>query len=152
MFDDEYWMRIAIQEAIIAKNKGEVPIGSILVKDNQLISKAHNCPISTNNPTAHAEIEVLRNAGKKLKNYRLSKTTLYVTLEPCIMCLGAMMHARVERLVFGASNTKKGLNKSFTDVTLDIQSNHKIKVSSGILEEDCAQILNSFFILCRNKF
>ena len=109
MTEDEKWMQLAILEANIAKDKGEVPVCSILVQNNQIISKAHNCQISKNDPTAHAEIEVLRKAGEKLNNYRLPQTTLYVTLEPCAMCLGAMIHARIERVVFGAFDPKSGV-------------------------------------------
>ena len=148
---DEKWMKLAMLEANIAKDIGEVPVGSILVQDNQIIARGHNCPISKNDPTAHAEIETIRNAGKKLNNYRLPKTTLYVTLEPCLMCIGAMIHARVERLVFGASDTKKELSKPSLDIFFETQSNYKIKVSSGILEKECANILSSFFKLRRNK-
>ena len=95
-------MKIALIEAKLAMDENEVPVGAILVQENNLIAQAHNQPIKKNDPTAHAEIEVLRRAGEKLKNYRFAKTTLYVTLEPCAMCLGAMIHARIERVVFGA--------------------------------------------------
>ena len=100
MNSDEKWMSLAIKQAIKADNEGEVPVGAVLVKDGQLIAQAHNQPISTNDATAHAEILVLRAAGKLQKNYRLIDTTIYVTLEPCAMCLGAMMHARVARIVY----------------------------------------------------
>jgi tRNA(adenine34) deaminase len=149
MNEDEKWMQFAIKEANIAKNKGEVPVGSILVQNNQIIAKAHNCPISKNDPTAHAEIEVLRKAGEKLQNYRLPKTTLYVTLEPCAMCLGAMIHARIERIVFGASDPKGGVCGSDANLSSEAFFNHKIIVNSGILEQDCKMILQSFFKLRR---
>ena len=109
MIRDEQWMKIAIDEAHLAMKENEIPVGAVLVKENKLIAKAHNRPILNRDPTAHAEIEVLRKAGEKLKNYRLPKTTLYVTLEPCAMCLGAMIHARIERVVFGASDPKSGV-------------------------------------------
>ena len=149
MIEDEKWMQIAILEANIAKDKGEVPVGSILVQNNQIISKAHNCPISKNDPTAHAEIEVLRKAGEKLNNYRLPQTTLYVTLEPCAMCLGAMIHARIERLVFGASDFKSGVCGSTIDLSSESIFNHQISGSGGILEHECKNILQSFFKLRR---
>ena len=149
MIEDEKWMQLAILEANIAKDKGEVPVGSILVQNNQIISKAHNCPISKNDPTAHAEIEVLRKAGEKLNNYRLPQTTLYVTLEPCAMCLGAMIHARIERVVFGASDPKSGVCGSTIDLSSESIFNHQISVSGGVLEHECKNILQSFFKLRR---
>ncbi len=149
MIEDEKWMRCAIIEANIAKDKGEVPVGSIIVQNNQIIAKAHNCPISKNDPTAHAEIEVLRKAGKKLLNYRLPKTTLYVTLEPCAMCLGAMIHARIERVVFGASDPKSGVCSSTINHSTESIFNHQISVSGGVLEHECKNILQSFFKLRR---
>ena len=149
MIEDEKWMQLAILEANIAKDKGEVPVGSILVQNNQIISKAHNCPISKNDPTAHAEIEVLRKAGEKLNNYRLPQTTLYVTLEPCAMCLGTMIHARIERVVFGASDPKSGVCGSTINLSSESIFNHQILVSSGVLEHECKNILQSFFKLKR---
>jgi tRNA(adenine34) deaminase len=149
MIEDEKWMRYALTEANIAKYKNEVPVGSIIVQDNQIIAKAHNCPISKNDSTAHAEIEVLRKAGKKLLNYRLPKTTLYVTLEPCAMCLGAMIHARIERVVFGASDPKSGVCGSTIDLLSESIFNHQILVSGGVLEHECKNILQSFFKLMR---
>ena len=146
---DEKWMQYAIIEANIAKDKGEVPVGSIIVQNNQVIAKAHNSPISKNDPTAHAEIEVLRKAGEKLLNYRLPKTALYVTLEPCTMCLGAMVHARIERVVFGASDPKSGVFGSTIDLSSESIFNHQISVSGGVLEHECKNILQSFFKLLR---
>ena len=149
MIEDEKWMQYAIIEANIAKDKGEVPVGSIIVQNNQVIAKAHNSPISKNDPTAHAEIEVLRKAGKKLLNYRLPQTILYVTLEPCAMCLGAMIHARIERVVFGASDPKSGVCGSTIDLSSESIFNHQISVSGGVLEHECKNILQSFFKLRR---
>ena len=149
MIKDEKWMQYAIIEANIAKDKGEVPVGSIIIKNNQIIAKAHNCPISKNAPTAHAEIEALRKAGKKLMNYRLPKTTLYVTLEPCAMCLGAIVHARIERVVFGALDPKSGVCGSTIDLSTKSIFNHQISVSGGVLEYECKKILQSFFKLRR---
>ena len=149
MTEDEKWMQLAILEANIAKDKGEVPVGSIIIQNNQIIAKAHNCPISKNDPTAHAEIEVLRKAGEILHNYRFPKTTLYVTLEPCAMCLGAMIHARIERVVFGASDPKSGVCGSTIDLSMESIFNHQISVSGGVLEHECKNILQSFFKLRR---
>ena len=149
MMEDEKWMQYAIIEANIAKDKGEVPVGSIIVQNNQIIAKAHNSPISKNDPTAHAEIEVLRKAGEILHNYRFPKTTLYVTLEPCAMCLGAMIHARIERVVFGASDPKSGVCGSTIDLSSESIFNHQISVSGGVLEHECKNILQSFFELRR---
>ena len=145
MNEDEKWMKIAISEANLAINEGEIPVGAVLIQDGKLIAKAHNQPILNHDPTAHAEVEVLRKAGKKLKNYRLARSTLYVTLEPCIMCLGAIMHARIERIVFGASDPKTGVCGSKTDLTSESFFTHKVKVDGGVLEEENKKILQSFF-------
>ena len=109
MSNDEEWMRIAIEEANLAMDKNEVPVGAVLVKNDTLIAQAHNKPITKNDPTAHAEIQLLRKAGEQQKNYRLPESTLYVTLEPCTMCFGAMVHARIDRIVYGASDPKTGV-------------------------------------------
>ena len=145
MSEDEKWMKIAISEANLAVNKGEIPVGAILIQDGKLIAKAHNKPILNHDPTAHAEVEVLRKAGKKLKNYRLARSTLYVTLEPCAMCLGAIMHARIERIVFGASDPKTGVCGSKADLTSEAFFTHKVKVDGGVLEKENKEILQSFF-------
>ena len=142
---DEQWVKIAIDEAHLAIDENEIPVGAVLVKDNKLIARAHNRPIINSDPTAHAEIEALRKAGKKLLNYRLPRTTLYVTLEPCAMCLGAMVHARIERVVFGASDPKSGVCGSTIDLSSESFFNHQISVSGGVLEQDCKNILQSFF-------
>jgi len=145
MNEDEKWMKIAISEAKLAINEGEIPVGAVLIQNGKLIAKAHNQPILNHDPTAHAEVEVLRKAGKKLKNYRLSRSTLYVTLEPCVMCLGAIMHGRIERIVFGASDPKTGVCGSKTDLTSEAFFTHKVKVDGGVLEEENKEILQSFF-------
>ena len=116
MIEDEKWMSFALKQARKAQKEGEVPVGAILVKDDLVIARAHNKPISTNDPTAHAEIQLIRAAGEELKNYRLPGTSLYVTLEPCAMCLGAIMHARIERVVFGAHDPKTGVCGSSENV------------------------------------
>jgi len=146
MNEDEKWMNLALEQARKAEEEGEVPVGAILVKDGLLIAKAHNQPISTNDPTAHAEIQLLREAGEKLKNYRLTGTSLYVTLEPCAMCLGAIMHARIERLVFGAYDPKTGVCGSSENLMDARCFNHKINLVSGVLENECRQLLKKFFI------
>ena len=146
MNEDEKWMSLALEQARKAEEEGEVPVGAILVKDGLLIAKAHNQPISTNDPTAHAEIQLIRAAGKKLKNYRLTGTSLYVTLEPCAMCLGAIMHARVEHVVFGAYDPKTGVCGSSENLIDANCFNHKIDLVSGVLENECKQLLKKFFI------
>ena len=145
MNNDEKWMTLAIKQAVQANSEGEVPIGAVIVKDGQLIARAHNQPISTNDATAHAEIQLLRAAGKLQKNYRLIDTTIYVTLEPCAMCLGAMMHARIKRLVFGASDPKTGVCGSHTDLTTQSFFNHEMEISGGVLEKECKELLQFFF-------
>ena len=148
MNEDEKWMSLALEQARKAEEEGEVPVGAILVKDGLLIAKAHNQPLLTNDPTAHAEIQLLRAAGKKLKNYRLTGTSLYVTLEPCAMCLGAIMHARVEHVVFGAYDPKTGICGSSENLMDAKCFNHKINLVSGggVLENECRQLLKKFFI------
>ncbi len=138
-------MDLAIKQAIKAEKEGEVPIGAVLVKDELLIAKAHNQPITKNDATAHAEIQLLRNAGKILQNYRLTGSTLYVTLEPCAMCFGAMIHARVKRIVFGAYDPKTGVCGSSEDLTNANCFKHKINVTGGVSERKCSQLLQAFF-------
>ena len=145
MNDDEKWMNHALEQAKKAEKEGEVPVGAILVKDGLLVAKAHNQPISKNDPTAHAEIQLIRIAGEKFKNYRLNGTSLYVTLEPCAMCLGAIMHARIERVVFGAYDSKTGVCGSKENLTEASCFNHKIDLVSGVLETESKQILKKFF-------
>ena len=145
MNEDEKWMGLALEQARKAEEEDEVPVGAILVKDGLLIAKAHNQPISTNDPTAHAEIQLLRAAGKKLKNYRLTGTSLYVTLEPCAMCLGAIMHARVEHVVFGAYDPKTGVCGTSENLMDAKCFNHKINLVSGVLENESKQLLKNFF-------
>jgi len=146
MNDDEKWMNLALEQAKKAEEMGEVPVGAILVKDDLLIAKAHNQPISTNDPTAHAEMQVLRVAGVKLNNYRLNGTSLYVTLEPCAMCLGAMMHARIECIVYGAHDPKTGVCGSSENLMESNCFNHKINLVSGVLEKESKKLLKKFFI------
>ena len=145
MISDEKWMKIAIDEAHLAMNENEIPVGAVLVQDNKLIVQAHNRPIKNNDPTSHAEIELLRKAGEKLQNYRLPKTTLYVTLEPCAMCFGAMIHARIERIVFGALDPKTGVCGSCIDLNKENFFNHKISITGGVLDKECSELLKLFF-------
>jgi len=149
MNQDEKWMQFAIEEAIKAGNKGEVPVGAVLVKDQKLIAKAHNLSVSTNDATAHAEIKLIRDAGKKLKNYRQINSTIYVSLEPCIMCLGAIIHARISRIVFGAYDTKTGVCGSCANLTNASFFNHKIITEGGVLEYQCGKLLKDFFKMRR---
>ena len=142
---DEKWMKLALDQARLAQAMDEVPVGAVLVQDDQLIASAHNQPISNNDPTAHAEIQLLRVAGKKLNNYRLPNTTLYVTLEPCTMCLGAMIHARVSRVVFGAYDEKTGVCGSCQDLSTSECFNHSIEIEGGVLADDCKDLLQKFF-------
>jgi len=145
MNEDEKWMSLALEQAVKAEEDGEVPVGAILVKNGLVVARAHNQPISTNDATAHAEIQLLRAAGRKLKNYRLTGTSLYVTLEPCAMCLGAIMHARVERIVFGAHDPKTGVCGSSENLIDANCFNHKINLVSGVLENESKQLLKNFF-------
>ena len=143
--DDEQWMRYALNLADQAAIENEVPIGAVLVQNHQVIGEGWNHPITTCDPTAHAEIIALRQAAQYLNNYRLPDTTLYVTLEPCIMCSGAIIHARVKRVVFGAYDPKTGAAGSRFDVLRDMRHNHQIECISGILAEECGQKLKIFF-------
>ena len=151
MNEDEKWMQIAISEANLAKSKDEIPVGAVPIQNSELIAQAHNQPISNNDPTAHAEIQVLRIAAKQQRNYRLVGSTIYVTLEPCAMCLGAMMHARIKRIVFGASDPKTGVCGSCANLTAEAFFNHRIEVLGGILEKESKEILQSFFKLRRKE-
>jgi tRNA(adenine34) deaminase len=147
----EKWMKLALEQARLAQAMSEVPVGAVLVQDDQLIASAHNQPIYSNDPTAHAEIQLLRAAGKRLNNYRFPDTTLYVTLEPCTMCLGAMIHARVSRVVFGAYDQKTGVCGSCTDLSTSQCFNHTIAIEGGVLANDCKQLLQEFFKKRRKK-
>jgi len=138
-------MRYAIRLAQRAEQQGEVPIGAIIVKDNECIAEGWNVPIASHDPTAHAEVVALRKAGTEIQNYRLCDTTLYVTLEPCVMCMGAISHARINRLVFGAFDTKRGAVCSVLNLTDAGFLNHRVSWSGGVLETECSDILKEFF-------
>ena len=142
---DLEFMQLALVEAQKARALGEVPVGAVLVSDNQVIATGHNQPISNNDPSAHAEVAALRAAGQNLSNYRLPNTTLYVTLEPCMMCCGAIMHARISRVVYGASDAKTGCVHSVLKLFDNPQLNHHTMVEGGVLAEECAQVLKDFF-------
>ena len=146
---DEDWMRHALSLAHIAAELGEVPVGAVLVKDEQVISEGWNQPIKQHDPTAHAEIMAIRRAAQLLENYRLPGTTLYITIEPCSMCAGAIIHARISRVVFGAPEPRAGAAGSAVNLLQNVQFNHQTEVTSGILAEECAQVLKNFFSLRR---
>jgi len=146
---DEYWMERALELAKNAQDAGEIPVGALLVKDNQLIASGWNRSIESHNPTAHAEIMALQQAGQVLSNYRLLDTTLYVTLEPCIMCAGAMVHSRIGRLVYGAKDFKTGACGSYINIMERPGLNHYVEVTGGILEETCSAMLSAFFKMRR---
>lgn len=142
---DQFWLQKAINYALKAEKLGEVPVGAVLVLGDKLIAGGYNKPISSNDPTAHAEIIALRKAAKKLDNYRLPETTLYVTLEPCAMCVGAMLHARIKKLVFGAYDPKSGAVASVFRVLDAKELNHRIEYQGGVLAAECAKLLSEFF-------
>ena len=139
------WMSHALMLAKRSEDEGEVPVGAVLVKDDTLIAEGWNRPIESHDPTAHAEIMALRNAGKVLGNYRLPDTTLYVTLEPCTMCAGAMIHARIANLVYGAFEHRTGVAGSVIDVFQQDFHYHKVAVTAGVLKDECSQLLKDFF-------
>jgi tRNA(adenine34) deaminase len=142
---DAAFMRAALEQAAAAGARGEVPVGAVLVRGGDIIATAGNAPIASHDPTAHAEIEALRAGGRALGSYRLTDTTLYVTLEPCVMCASAIVHARVRRLVFGAWDPRAGAAGSITDVFALPQLNHRVDVFGGVLMEECGELLRRFF-------
>ena len=141
----EHYMRLALEQADLARRKGEVPIGAVALMNGKVIAGAHNSPISETDPTAHAEILVLRSAAEKLGVYRLEGLEIYVTLEPCLMCFGAMLHARVARLVYGADDPKVGLSLILESRLQEAHFNHRIEIVRGVLAEECSAILQDFF-------
>lgn len=143
---DTRWMRLALDMAVQAVAAGEVPVGAVLVNSaGEYLAGAHNAPIATHDPSAHAEMRVLRAAGLQMENYRLTGSTLYVTLEPCIMCAGAMLHARVDRVVYGAADPKAGAVESLYQLFDDPRFNHRIQVEAWLLAEESAKLLRDFF-------
>lgn len=142
---DVYWMRRALSLAARAEAEGEVPVGAVLVLGDEVIGEGWNRPIGAHDPTAHAEIQALRAAAQAVANYRLCDSTLYVTLEPCTMCAGAMIHARVKRLVFGAFDAKTGAAGSCFPVLTSDQHNHRVECYGGVLADECSEQLSAFF-------
>jgi tRNA(adenine34) deaminase len=143
---DDFFMGLALDEAEKGYQLAEVPVGAVLVgADGQILARAHNMPIMSNDPTAHAEILAIRSGSTRVGNYRLPETVIYVTLEPCAMCVGAMIHGRVKRLVFGARDPRSGAAGSVLDLTGIYRFNHRIDVTGGVLAENCAEILRRFF-------
>jgi len=143
--NDEFWMRHALMLARRARDEGEVPVGAVLIQGERVIGEGWNRPIGHHDPSAHAEIMALRQGGKALQNYRLTDTTLYVTLEPCVMCAGAMVHGRVSRLVYGANDEKIGAAGSQLNIFGHPGMNHQVKIEQGVLAEECAALLSDFF-------
>jgi tRNA(adenine34) deaminase len=148
---DHDFMQIALDLAQLAGAAGEVPVGAIVVKDGEIIGRGSNAPITTHDPTAHAEIRAMRDAAQHLGNYRLVGCTLYVTLEPCAMCTGAIQHARIAKLVYGASDPKTGACGSVVNLMAEPKLNHHTEISGGVLAAECGTLLSSFFSARRKK-
>ena len=142
---DRQFMEQALEQAGLAALAGEVPVGAVIVRNGEVISKGFNQPITNHDPSAHAEMLALRDAALSAENYRLPGTTLYVTLEPCIMCAGAMLHARVDRIVYGAADPKTGAAGSILDVFSSKQINHQTVIEGGMMAQECGQLLRDFF-------
>jgi len=151
MLADEHWMGLALAQARLGAEKGEVPVGAVLVKNNQLITAAHNLSIHNHDASAHAEIQVLRQAGQLLNNYRLTDCILFTTLEPCTMCFGAMMHARIEHVIFAAADYKTGVCGSCINLTPRKCFNHTLEITAGVLATECLAVLQDFFKAKRAK-
>ena len=149
--DDEFWMRHALTLAQRAWDAGEVPVGAVLVRGDKIIGEGWTRPISRNDPTAHAEIMALQQGGQALQNYRLLDTTLYITLEPCVMCAGAMIHSRINRLVYGAADAKTGAAGSLVDILRHPGMNHHIVITDGVLADECSELLSRFFRMRRQQ-
>lgn len=148
---DEEFMRQALEEARLAEAEGEVPVGAVVVADGRVIARAHNRPIALNDPTAHAEILALRQAAQAVGNYRLGDSTMYVTMEPCPMCAGALVLARVGRLVFGAADPRAGAVQSCFEIATSGKLNHRVEVCGGVLEEESRSLLQNFFARRRGE-
>ncbi len=143
--DDQRWMQLALQQAELAAARGEVPVGALLVREGEVIGCGHNQPISACDPTAHAEIVALRGAARRVGNYRLPGATLYVTIEPCSMCVGALMHARIARLVYGAIEPRAGAVESALALASAAHFNHRIECVGGVLATECGEVMKQFF-------
>ena len=150
-FSDEYWMQKAIDMALLAQQIDEVPVGAIVVKNNEIIGQGYNQVICHSDASAHAEIQALRSASQLLKNYRIVDSIMYVTLEPCMMCVGAMVHARIKQVVFGAYDHKTGMAMTRDSCFDKSYHNHKVTSIGGVLEMDCARLLKNFFKSKRAK-
>ena len=148
---DDDWMAQALELAREAARRGEVPVGALLVRDDAVLGRGGNAPIAHNDPTSHAEIVALREAGRALGNYRLPGCSLYVTLEPCAMCAGAILHARLARLVYGASDPKTGACGSVVDLFAEPRLNHHTRVTGGVAADACASLLSEFFAARRAR-
>ena len=138
-------MQLALAQAALARDAGEVPVGAVIVKDDEVIGEGWNQPLGSNDPTAHAEIVALRDAASRIDNYRLTGVSLYVTIEPCTMCVGAMLHARIARLVFGALEPKAGAVQSYLHLLDQDHFNHRIEYQGGVLAAECAAVMQEFF-------
>lgn len=149
--ESEKFMRLALREAKRARDEREVPVGAIVVRNGRVIARAHNRPVHLNDPAAHAEILALRRAARRLKNYRLTDCTLYATIEPCAMCAGAIVHARLRRVIFGARDPKAGAAGSVLTVLNHPKLNHQVEVAGGVLAEECAGIVREFFRARRKR-
>ena len=149
--DDDYFMREALSLARSAECLGEVPVGAVVVRDGVIVGRGFNSPIGESDPTAHAEIAALRDAARRLENYRLPGCELFVTLEPCAMCAGAIMHSRIARVVYGARDLKTGVHGSVVDLFAVDQLNHHTAVVGGVLADECSQLLSAFFAARRAK-
>ena len=145
MATDDHWMRCALELAHQAEKEGEVPVGALVILENQIIGEGWNQPIGLSDPTAHAEIAALRDAARRKNNYRLPGATLYATLEPCVMCAGAIVHARIARVVYGAPDPKTGAAGSLFELLGSDKFNHRVAVTRGVLADQCAEILRNFF-------
>lgn len=143
--DDAAWMELALEQARLAAEAGEVPVGALVIRDGEIVGQGHNRNLLDHDPTAHAEIVALRQAAEHLRNHRLGGCTVYATIEPCSMCAGTLIHARVSRLVYGASDPKAGAAGSVLKVLNHPDLNHKIEVTAGILSDKCSEILQEFF-------
>jgi tRNA(adenine34) deaminase len=139
------FMKIALEEAEIAYREGEISVGAVLVSEGRVLARAHNSPITKNDPSAHAELLALRQAGETIGNYRLVGAQLYVTLEPCIMCAGAIIQARLSRVIFGVRDPKNGAVVSLYKILTDDRLNHQVEITEGILQEECGELLSRFF-------
>ncbi len=145
MNTDEYFIEVALEEARLAYEEDEIPVGAVITMGEKILARAHNAPISGNDPSAHAEILAIRKAAERIGNYRLCETTLYVTIEPCVMCAGAIIQARIPRVVFGAPDPKNGAVVSLYNILEDGRLNHSAEVIGGVLGDECGEILSRYF-------